>query len=182
MRPQIFFRTFLVLLVSVPIGTKATPQSAGTQRIPKTAPATCPVTLPRSAAAFGKRTPGSEAMSFFEPGTSRWKPALFVGLWPDGTVVFKPGGPGFIEPDGSLAMKFGWMRGEGLRGKLTIHGKRLDAPAPPLRADIPEGYGDTGGQATMLIFPTEGCWEVTGTVGNIRVTFVTRVVRLTEHN
>jgi hypothetical protein len=25
-----------------------------------------------------------------------------LGLWPDGTVVFKPGGPGFITRDGSL--------------------------------------------------------------------------------
>jgi hypothetical protein len=68
-------------------------------------------------------------------------------------------------------MKFGWLRGEGLRGKLTIHGKRLDASAPPLRARIPEGYGDTGFQATAVIFPTEGCWEVTGQVADTRVTF-----------
>jgi len=61
-----------------------------------------------------------------------------------------------------------------------MHGKRLDAPAPPLRAIIPEGYGDTGFQATGLIFPTEGCWEVTGEVGDTRVTFVTRVVKLGE--
>jgi hypothetical protein len=65
-------------------------------------------------------------------------------------------------------------------GKLTIHGKRLDASAPPLRADIPEGYGDTGFQATGLIFPTEGCWEVTGKVGQTSVTFVTRVVKIDE--
>jgi len=75
-------------------------------------------------------------------------------------------------------MKFGWTRGEGLRGKLKIRGRRLDAPAPPLRADIPNGYGDTGFQATALIFPTEGCWEVTGEVADTRVTFVTRVVRV----
>jgi hypothetical protein len=75
-------------------------------------------------------------------------------------------------------MKFGWTRGEGLRGKLKIHGRRLDAPAPPLRADIPDGYGDTGFQATALIFPTEGCWEVTGDVADAHMTFVTKVVRV----
>jgi hypothetical protein len=75
-------------------------------------------------------------------------------------------------------MKFWWTRGEGLRGKLVIHGKRLDASAPPLRASIPEGYGDTGFQATAVTFPTEGCWEVTGQVADTRVTFVTRVVKL----
>ena len=159
------------------------PQSAASQPANKSAAATCPVMLPGSAVEFGQRTSGSEAMSRFEPGTSHWKPVLFVGpfgLWPDGTVVFRPGGPGSIEPDGSLSMKFGWTRGEGLRGKLKIHGKRLDAPAPPLRASIPEGYGNTGFQSTALIFPTEGCWEVTGEVGDKSLTFVTRVVRYRE--
>ena len=56
------------------------------------------------------------------------------GLWPDGTVVFKPGGPGFITQDGSLGMKFGWTRA--VSGQLKIEGRRLDAPAPPLRAQI----------------------------------------------
>ena len=76
-------------------------------------------------------------------------------------------------------MKFPWVRG--VRGKLTIQGKRLDAPAPPLRAHIPDGYGDTGFQATGIIFPSEGCWEVTGKVGDSSLTFVTRVVRVEEH-
>jgi hypothetical protein len=176
-------RMLLILLVWVPIRTRAAPQSAASQSANNRAAATCPVTLPRSARSFGKRTPGREAMSLFDPETSRWKPVLILGpfgLWPEGTVVFRPGGPGSIEPDGSLAMKFGWTRGEGLRGKLKIHGRRLDASAPPLRASIPDGYGDTGFQATALIFPTEGCWEVTGEVGETRLTFVTRVIKAKE--
>lgn len=94
--------------------------------------------------------------------------------------MFQPGGPGSIEPDGSLSMKFSWWREAGLRGKLTIHGRRLDAPASPLRAYIPEGYIDTGFQVSGLIFPTEGCREVTGEVGDSSLTFVTRVVRVVE--
>jgi hypothetical protein len=167
----------LTLLLWQPIGTKGVPQSAESRVAPKAAPAaaSCPVTLPPAP------TTHHDALSYFEPGTSRWKPVLKLGpfgLWPEGTIVFRPGGPGSVEPDGSLAMKFGWTRGEDLRGKLKIHGRRLDAPAPPLRADIPDGYGDTGFQATALIFPTEGCWEVTGEVADTRVTFVTRVVRV----
>jgi hypothetical protein len=81
-----------------------------------------------------------------------------------------------MDSDGSLSMKFPWWRG--VRGKLTIEGKRLDATAPPLRANIPEGYGDTGFQSTALVFPTEGCWEVTGKVGKVSLTFVTRVVKV----
>jgi len=49
-----------------------------------------------------------------------------------------------------------------------------------LRASIPNGYGDTVLQATGLIFPTEGYWEVTGEVGDTRATFVTQVVRIKE--
>ena len=103
--------------------------------------------------------------------------ALSVILdWPEGTVVFKPGGPGFVLNDGALSMKFPWSRG--VKGQLTIDGRRLDLPAPPLRAEIPNGYGDIEFQSTAIIFPTPGCWEVTGHVGEARLTFVTRVVKI----
>jgi hypothetical protein len=73
-------------------------------------------------------------------------------------------------------MKFGWWRA--LPGpKLTIEGRRLDAEAPPLRASIPDGYGAQF-QATGIIFPTPGCWEVTGRAGGASLTFVTRVVHI----
>ena len=91
-------------------------------------------------------------------------------------MIFARDGPGFVLPDGSFEMKWPWQRG--VSGKLTIEGRRLDAPAPPLRADIPEGYGDSGFQSTALIFPTQGCWEVTGIVGNAQLTFVTLVVQV----
>ena len=100
------------------------------------------------------------------------------GLWPDGIVVFKPGGAGFITPDGSLGMKFGWTRG--VRGQLRIEGRRLDAPASPLRSHIPNGYGPIGFQATALVFSSPGCWEVTGRVGDTSLTFVTKVVKIGE--
>lgn len=100
---------------------------------------------------------------------------LWTVLWPDGKVIFEPGGPGTIGEDGSLGMKWGWWRG--VNGQLTIEGRRLDAPAPPLQADIPAGYGETGFQATGLIFPTEGCWQVTGKAGEAELTFVTLVVK-----
>jgi len=75
-------------------------------------------------------------------------------------------------------MKWGWRRG--VRGQLRIEGRRLDESAPPLRADIPAGYGDFGFQASALIFPTPGCWEVTGRVGAASLTFVTLVQRIGE--
>lgn len=100
---------------------------------------------------------------------------LWTWLWSEGTVVFKSGGPGEIHPDGSLEMKWPWHRG--VTGRLHIVGRRLDAPAPPLDATVSDQYGDTGFQPTTLIFPTPGCWQVTGTVGAAQLSFVTRVVR-----
>jgi hypothetical protein len=58
---------------------------------------------------------------------------------------------------------------------LRIDGVRLDASAPPLRADIPPGYGPTGFQATELTFPTHGCWQVIGRVGNASLKFAVLV-------
>lgn len=94
----------------------------------------------------------------------------------DGKVIFEPGGPGFVLEDGSLVMKFPWWRR--VKGQLTIEGHRLKAPGPPLRSDIPKGYGDSGFQASDLIFPTPGCWEVKARVGEHQLTFVTEVVKV----
>ena len=103
---------------------------------------------------------------------------ISVGLWPEGMVVFKPGGPGFITPAGALGMKFPWQRG--ISGRLKIDGRRLDADAPPLRSEVPFGYGDRGFQSSYIIFPTPGCWEVTGRVADASVTFITEVVKVGE--
>jgi hypothetical protein len=103
------------------------------------------------------------------------------GLWPNGTVVFRPGGPGFVTRDGALGMKFGWTRG--VRGPLTVAGHRLDGAAAPLRLDASDGYGDIGFQASYVIFSTPGCWEVTAQVGereDSKITFVTKVVKIGE--
>lgn len=100
---------------------------------------------------------------------------LSTTLWPAGKVLFLPGGPGSLLANGSLSMKFWWWRA--VHGELTIEGRRLDALAPSLKAYIPKGYGDIGFQATAIIFPTPGCWEVTGKVGETSLTFVTLVVR-----
>jgi hypothetical protein len=125
----------------------------------------CPVTPPN-----GNTPPGeTHAPEYHGNG------ALFTVLWPDGNILM---GPQNVEPDGSLSMKFAWWRG--MKGQLMIEGRRLDAVAPPLRADIPDGYGDSGVQASALIFPTEGCWEVTGRVGDAALTFVTRVTKLDQ--
>jgi hypothetical protein len=90
-------------------------------------------------------------------------------------IVFRPHGAGIIGPNGELGMKWAWWRG--VAGYLTIEGRRLDAPAPPLIGEVPDGYGPRGFQPSGLVFPTVGCWEVTGRVGDSSLTFVTVVVK-----
>jgi hypothetical protein len=65
--------------------------------------------------------------------------------------------------------KIGWFRPAG--AALEITGRRLDGAAPPLGAQVPQGY-PTRFQATDLYFPTAGCWEVTATAANSRLVFV----------
>jgi len=101
---------------------------------------------------------------------------LWTVLWPDGTVVFAPDGPGTrSDLDGSLSMKWPWWRVAN-DDPLQIVGRRLDGEAGALQASIPDGYSFDF-QATALIFPSPGCWEVTASVGRLPpLTFVTRVV------
>lgn len=98
---------------------------------------------------------------------------MWVLLWPGGKILIRPQQ---IDQDGYLVMKIPWYRG--VRGKLTIEGRRLDGPAPSLQAGIPEGYHVAGFQPSGIGFATEGCWEVTGRLGDASLTFVTMVVKL----
>jgi hypothetical protein len=93
---------------------------------------------------------------------------LWAGLVPPFRGVWYAGG-----------VKVGWWRS--VSGRLTIAGKRLDAAAPALRADIPDGYGPSGFQSTGIDFPTEGCWEVVGSVGDKSLRFVVLVLPASEN-
>ncbi|HEY7400563.1 MAG TPA: hypothetical protein VH989_06680 [Actinomycetota bacterium] len=94
---------------------------------------------------------------------------VWVGLWPHGVVRATPDN---INRHGAIVVKFPWDRA--VRGRLRITGRRLDAGAPPLRA-LMSDYGPIGFQPSSLVFPTEGCWEITGRVAGSSLTFVTRV-------
>lgn len=118
----------------------------------------CPITRPN-----GSVPPGSTFGAEFHGNGALW-----VGVWGSNVVVWQK------EADGSIEAKFGWWREA--QGKLRIEGRRLDGGAPALRSEIPDGYGDAGFQATGIVFPTDGCWEVTGSVGKTSLTFVTLVL------
>jgi hypothetical protein len=102
------------------------------------------------------------------------------GLWPEGTVVLKPGGAGFVTSDGGLGMKFGWTKA--VAGRLHVSGQRLDGDAGPLRWSTHANPG-AGFQASHIVFASAGCWEVTAQIDDredSKLTFVTRVVKIGE--
>lgn len=74
-----------------------------------------------------------------------------------------------VSEDG---IKVGWFRPAG--ALLEITGQRIDGEAPPMEAHIPCCYPSQF-QATGLIFPTEGCWEITAKAEKSELTFVIQV-------
>ena len=136
--------------------------------------AACPVSLPNVTT-----SPNEHFVSPIS-GYQNADGTLFTMLWAEGKVIFRPGGPGRINSDGSLGMKWPWYRT--IPGAVVIGGRRLDAPAPPMHPvllrGIPDGYSETGFHPSGLLFPSEGCWEVTAKVGKASLTFVTLVVKV----
>jgi len=118
----------------------------------------CPVTIPRVGSS-GRFTYGNGLLSTTLP--------------PDGIVV-----PARREPDGSLFWKPGWLP-RGIRGELTVRGERIDAPSPPMRVlAVRWGYSSDGqgSWATASTFPSEGCWRISGRVGDISLSYIVKVV------
>ena len=141
--------TVAVLVVAlVGVGCDAIAPAASAVAPP--ALAACPVTVPNG------ETPPGERPSPNHHGNGE----LWTTLPPNGRV-----GPSFTA-------KFPWWRGPLVVGKLTIEGH---GAAPPLHPNIPDGYGDTGLQASEIRFPTAGCWEITGRAGSATLTFVVQV-------
>jgi hypothetical protein len=150
--------TFVTLVVAVeepPMGPVATPPTSAS---PMNA---CPVTFPN-----GNVPPGAPATNQWHGGAPLW-----TMLWPTGE---EPMSAGLVLPDGVFVSTWSWWRGE--PGRLTVEARRLDAPAPVLKAVAPEVYGDSGAQPAVLFFPTPGCWEVTGRLNETTLTVVEKVV------
>jgi hypothetical protein len=80
----------------------------------------------------------------------------------------------YILRAGEEGIKTGWFRPAG--ADLMITGERLDGAAPPLDSSVPCCY-PTRFQASGLIFPTEGCWEVNAEADGELLSFVVWVER-----
>ncbi len=124
----------------------------------------CPVSRPN-----GGQPKGTSGSAWYHGSHGLW-----ILLWARGTAVVDRS---MVLKNGRLYVKTPWWRDAGSYGRLKVTGHRLDRPAPPLRADVPVGYGPSGFQATALIFPTYGCWLIKGRSGMGRLTIVERVVR-----
>lgn len=148
--------------------------SDGVQR-----PQRCRVTVPN-----GSTPPGEKPSAQHHGNDSLWTTLGRKGrftvaresapeyLGPNGEIAVD----GILAADGSVGIKAPWWRGRGVRGRLRLRARRLDAPAPRVDRTIPPaGYGLTGFQAVGLILPTIGCWKVTGVVEQARLSYVTLV-------
>lgn len=144
----------------------ATPIAAPTASpVPPGSVSDCPVTQPQT-------TPPEIGHQLYGWMSAYGNDDLWVGgLGQDGVMAFDEGA---VHGDGSIGTKLGWWRN--VSGSVDISGRRLDGPAPRLHGEGSDGYGNLGFQASGVSFPAEGCWEVTGRVGDAELTFVTYVI------
>jgi hypothetical protein len=142
-------------------------------------PATCPVTQPPKPA-FVPPPPYPEPTpaGLFWFGTDKLWTLLGCQTWSH-LPHYTPDDPRFRQK------LFWWRSGFNPRNEpqpaLSVTGKRLDAPAPPLDSDQ---HANAGWQdrrrpfiVTGIFLPTLGCWEITGRYGEETVSFVVWVTQ-----
>lgn len=91
---------------------------------------------------------------------------------PDGVLATRK------DPDGSYFQKLWWLPKRGFGGNLVVSGERLDAPARMTVHSVNWGHSSDGrgSWASAVSFPSEGCWRLTGRVGDVSLTYVVRVI------
>ena len=149
------------------------------QTPPRNIPDSCPITKP-PAHPFVPPAPYSAKLSSrcFWFGTEK----LWTFLHTDGTWS---GLPHYTPDDPTFRQKlFFWHKGFDWRSEpqpaLTITGRRLDGPAPPLASDQANAGWQRRDQAfivTAINIPTLGCWEITAHYKGEELTFVVRVTQ-----
>lgn len=133
--------------------------------------------FPSQLAARATGTPGECAVTPYadwgltDPFTSTWYHNGQLAAGPDRAYY----GQWFAGSDG---MKVQWR--VPIVRELTVVGHRLDGSAPPLEFSTPPGGYLGGFTPSMMVFPTEGCWEVTGRIPTQELRFVVYVHPATE--
>jgi hypothetical protein len=142
---------------------------AATGSAPAKVPGGCPVTVTN-----GYVPPGA-------PSTFYGNGLLATAAY--GVITRAP------EADGSISEKYPWW-GAGVPPKpLRIIGRKLELALTPLTAlrahdgftaSVNEGYVEGSPRGTRfwssgVTFPTQGCWQVIGVVGSVRLAVVVHV-------
>jgi len=83
------------------------------------------------------------------------------------------------NPEGYTQKVFWWRQGYSWKDEpepqLSVTGRRLDTPAPPLNVSKATNAFAEDIQSAMLVgvdFPTLGCWEITGRIEGNELSFV----------
>ena len=152
-------------------------------QLPLVAPASCPVTTPPTIP-FIPPSPFPTAISdnSFWIGTEK----LWIGLRKENVWGWGPRAPGH---ENDLTSKTFWMSKDFHYDKeyppgLTVTGRRLDGPAPPLRTMRTTNAfpGPTAAMLSGVIVPVPGCWEITGDYKGERLSFVVWVTQLVNRH
>lgn len=148
----------------------------------------CPVTKPPLIAFVPPSPyPTDQPDDSFWFGTENlWTNLLIDGIW-EGLPIwsaadqaesegdsYRPTGPAFRNKLVWWHDGYDWRTDD----PLTVTGKRLDAPAPPLRGHANNGWTNDSHHPFMvagIFLPTLGCWQITGDYKGQKLTFVVLV-------
>lgn len=126
--------------------------------------------------------PPAALRHYANPATTYAMDGLWASIPPDGRVILSKDDIVTVSNDGGVFMhwratKLPWTRGDGVVGPLIVTGRRLDAAAPPaVDIGFERQYGSMGFTPVSLAFPSPGCWQITGTVGDHVNTFILEVL------
>lgn len=162
-----------VLIIAFLVLVTWNPGASGSPAASNDVPETCPITR-ESDQPFVPPVPYPEKafQGTFWFGTDE--------LW----TTLRENGTWRVMPKAFRQRVFWWRQGVRRQSnqKLTVTGRRLDAPAPPLSADPQVGVGSTApGQPFLesnITLPTLGCWEITGHYEGHELGFVVWVTTL----
>ncbi len=138
--------------------------------LPHNPPDTCPVTRPPKTLFTPPPPYSRNAPSGFWYGTdSLWTAIPWDAVW--SSLPHNPAG--FTQK------VFWWRKGYSWKNEpqpqLVVTGRRLDAPAPPLKVSRATNAFAEDIQSAMLVgvdFPTLGCWQITGRYAGTELSFV----------
>ena len=143
----------------------ATPVPMDVTTVTHDPPATCPVTLPPNP----PFTPPTSIHGTWYGTDNLWTDLPDGGMW----YGLPHNSKGYTQKVLWWRKGYSWTKEP--EPPLSVTGRRLDAPAPPLNVSkATNAYAADIGSAMMVgvDFPTLGCWEITGRYADAELSFV----------